>query len=74
MRKLSFNNLALIPIIPRWFFGRIKRADAEKNILQEGNKSGTFLIRESEGRPGHYSLSVRNGNSVIHYSIKDNQG
>ena len=54
----------------RWFFGRIKRADAEKKLLQSGNQSGTYLIRESESMPGQYSLSVRDGDSVKHYRIR----
>ena len=54
----------------RWFFGRIKRADAEKKLLQVGNQSGTYLIRESESMPGQYSLSVRDGDSVKHYRIR----
>ncbi len=56
--------------VARWFFGRIKRADAEKKLLQIGNQSGTFLIRESESQPGNYSLSVRDGDSVKHYRIR----
>ncbi len=54
----------------RWFFGRIKRADAEKKLLQGGNQTGTFLIRESESQPGNYSLSVRDGDTVKHYRIR----
>ena len=53
-----------------WFFGRIKRADAEKKLLGVGNQAGTFLIRESESQPGNYSLSVRDGDTVKHYRIR----
>nr|AAT67598.1 Src tyrosine kinase 3 [Suberites domuncula] len=53
-----------------WFFGKIKRADAEKKLLQTGNQTGTYLIRESESQPGNYSLSVRDGDSVKHYRIR----
>ena len=53
-----------------WFFGRIKRADAEKKLLMQGNVTGTFLVRESESQPGNYSLSVREGDSVKHYRIR----
>ena len=53
----------------RWFFGRIRRFDAEKKLLQVGIQSGTYLIRESESRPGQYSLSVRDGLEVKHYRI-----
>lgn len=59
-----------------WFFGKIKRADAEKKLLSPGSPSGTFLIRDSETMPGNYSLSIRDGESVRHYRIRklDNGG
>ena len=53
-----------------WFFGKIKRADAEKKLLTPGSPSGTFLIRDSETMPGNYSLSIRDGDSVRHYRIR----
>ena len=34
------------------------------------NKVGSFLIRESESKPGDYSLSVRDHDSVKHYRIR----
>jgi fyn-related kinase len=57
-----------------WFFGKIKRSDAEKKLLQVGNQSGTYLIRESESQPGNYSLSVRDGETVKHYRIRKIDG
>ncbi|XP_040286969.1 tyrosine-protein kinase FRK [Bufo bufo] len=59
-----------------WFFRDIKRLDAEKQILQQDNKAGAFLIRESETQNGKYSLSVYDGISVKHYRIRtlDNGG
>lgn len=41
----------------RWFFGAIKRADAEKQLLYSENQTGAFLIRESESQKGDFSLS-----------------
>lgn len=41
----------------RWFFGPIKRADAERQLSYPGNQEGAFLIRESESLKGEYSLS-----------------
>lgn len=41
----------------RWFFGPIKRADAERQLSYPGNEAGAFLIRESESLKGEYSLS-----------------
>jgi len=52
-----------------WFHGRIKRTDAEKILLLNGHH-GSFLIRESESKPGDYSLSVKEGDGVKHYHIR----
>jgi len=57
-----------------WYFGMIKRVDSEA-FLKQG-LPGTFLVRESETRPGTWSLSVRaendpNGNpSMKHFCIR----
>lgn len=67
---------SLIFVFISWFFGKIKRADAEKKLLAPGSPSGTYLIRDSETMPGNYSLSIRDGDSVRHYRIRklDNGG
>ena len=41
----------------RWYFGKIKRAEAEKKLLQSENDHGAFLIRDSESRRNDFSLS-----------------
>ena len=43
----------------RWYFGKIKRIEAEKILLQPGNESGAFLIRDSESRRNDFSLSSK---------------
>jgi fyn-related kinase len=53
-----------------WYFGRIKRAEAEKKLLAAANEHGAYLIRDSESRRNDYSLSVRDGKSVKHYRIR----
>ena len=55
-----------------WFFGQIKRADAEKRLMMRGLPNGTFLIRKAETAPtgGNLSLSIRDGESVRHYRIR----
>ncbi|XP_041043965.1 tyrosine-protein kinase SRK2 [Carcharodon carcharias] len=53
-----------------WFFGRIKRLDAEKQLLLAGNGNGSFIIRKSESTFGDFSLSVRDEDSVKHYKIR----
>ncbi|RXM36201.1 Tyrosine-protein kinase FRK [Acipenser ruthenus] len=53
-----------------WYFGGIKRADAEKALLSPGNETGAFLIRESETQKGDYSLSILDNSIVKHYKIR----
>ncbi|NXN93008.1 FRK kinase, partial [Rhinopomastus cyanomelas] len=53
-----------------WYFGSVKRADAERQLSHPGNQAGAFLIRESESLQGEYSLSVWDGASVKHYRIR----
>ncbi|KAM3674798.1 tyrosine-protein kinase Fyn isoform X1 [Ammospiza nelsoni] len=64
-----------------WYFGKLGRKDAERQLLSFGNPRGTFLIRESETTKGAYSLSIRDwddmkGDHVKHYKIRklDNGG
>lgn len=54
----------------RWYFGKIKRAEAEKKLLMPENDHGAFLIRDSESRRNDFSLSVRDGDTVKHYRIR----
>ncbi|XP_067840569.1 tyrosine-protein kinase Blk-like isoform X2 [Heptranchias perlo] len=65
--------------VEKWFFREISRKDAERQLLAAGNKSGTFLIRESETNKGAFSLSVRDcdskyGEIVKHYKIRTIDG
>ncbi|NWW95165.1 SLAP2 protein, partial [Rhynochetos jubatus] len=58
----------------RWLYEGVSRQKAEELLLQPGNRSGSFLIRESQTRQGCYSLSVRRGergswDAVTHYRI-----
>ena len=60
--------------IHSWFFGDIKRQEAERFLSQPGNSHGSFLIRRSDNRAGAaqnlYALSIRDGDLVRHYRIK----
>lgn len=38
-------------------------------ILDKG-KNGSFLVRESQGEPGHLALSVRTDDKVTHVKIR----
>lgn len=53
-----------------WFFGKIKRVEAERKLLSSDNEHGSFLIRDSESRRDDYSLSVRDGDTVKHYRVR----
>lgn len=41
----------------RWYHGHLSGRDAEK-LLTEKGKSGSFLVRESQSKPGDFVLSV----------------
>ncbi|XP_061297718.1 src-like-adapter 2 [Pezoporus flaviventris] len=58
----------------RWLYEGISRQKAEELLLRPGNRSGSFLIRESQTRRGCFSLSVRRCErgcwaAVTHYRI-----
>ncbi|XP_051941342.1 tyrosine-protein kinase fyna isoform X2 [Hippocampus zosterae] len=58
-----------------WYFGKLGRKDAERQLLSNSNARGTFLIRESETTKGAYSLSIQDwddikGDHVKHYKIR----
>ncbi len=44
--------------------------EAEKKLLLQQNEHGAYLIRDSESRRNDYSLSVRDGDTVKHYRIR----
>ncbi|XP_031717622.1 tyrosine-protein kinase fynb isoform X1 [Anarrhichthys ocellatus] len=58
-----------------WYFGKLGRKDAERQLQSTGNPRGTYLIRESETTKGAFSLSIRDwddvkGDHVKHYKIR----
>lgn len=53
-----------------WYFGKLRRIDADKKLLMPENEHGAFIIRDSESREKDFSLSVRDGNCVKHYRIR----
>lgn len=52
-----------------WFHGNLSGKEAEKLILERG-KSGSFLVRESQSKPGDFVLSVRTDDKVTHVMIR----
>ncbi|KAL1116532.1 hypothetical protein AAG570_005004, partial [Ranatra chinensis] len=53
----------------RWFHGHLSGKEAEKLILDKG-KNGSFLVRESQSKPGDYVISVRTDDKVTHVMIR----
>jgi len=53
----------------RWFHGHLSGKEAERLILDKG-KNGSFLVRESQSKPGEYVLSVRTDDRVTHVMIR----
>uniref|UniRef100_A0A7N6AFE5 protein-tyrosine-phosphatase n=1 Tax=Anabas testudineus TaxID=64144 RepID=A0A7N6AFE5_ANATE len=45
------------PTSERWYHGHLSGRDAEK-LLTEKGKAGSFLVRESQSKPGDFVLSV----------------
>ncbi|KAJ7413048.1 ras GTPase-activating protein 1-like protein [Pitangus sulphuratus] len=52
----------------RWYHGKLDRAIAEERLWQAG-KPGSYLIRESDRRPGSFVLSFLSKTSVNHFRI-----
>ncbi|CAL4070849.1 unnamed protein product, partial [Meganyctiphanes norvegica] len=57
-----------------WFFGNIKRNEANRCLMLPANETGSFLVRDSmapikTGEPTPYSLSVRFGANIKTYRI-----
>ncbi|XP_018912319.1 tyrosine-protein phosphatase non-receptor type 11 isoform X2 [Bemisia tabaci] len=60
--------------LAQWFHGHLSGKEAEQLILDKG-KNGSFLVRESQSKPGDYVLCVRTDDKVTHVMIrcKDNR-
>ncbi|XP_033929610.1 ras GTPase-activating protein 1-like isoform X2 [Melopsittacus undulatus] len=56
------------PPTNQWYHGKLDRAIAEERLRQAG-KPGSYLIRESDRRPGSFVLSFLNKTDVNHFRI-----
>ncbi|XP_059396727.1 tyrosine-protein kinase SRK3-like [Carassius carassius] len=54
----------------RWYYGNINRQKAEKLLLSQQNKTGSFLVRISESHSDEYTISARSENNVFHFRIQ----
>lgn len=50
-----------------WYWGRLSRAEAVS--LLQGQRHGTFLVRDSGTIPGDFVLSVSESSRVSHYIV-----
>ncbi|XP_074096980.1 tyrosine-protein phosphatase non-receptor type 11 isoform X2 [Cotesia typhae] len=57
------------PTTERWFHGHLSAKEAERLMLERG-KNGSFLVRESQSKPGDFVLSVRTDDRVTHVMIR----
>ncbi|KAM6232425.1 ras GTPase-activating protein 1-like isoform 2-T2 [Porphyrio hochstetteri] len=56
------------PPANQWYHGKLDRAIAEERLWQAG-KPGSYLIRESDRRPGSFVLSFLSKTNVNHFRI-----
>ena len=61
------------PTTERWFHGHISSKEAETVMLDKG-KNGSFLVRESQSKPGDFVLTVRIDESATHVKIRYTDG
>lgn len=61
------------PTPERWFHGHISGKEAEKCLMDKG-KNFSYLVRESQSKPGDYVLSVRTEDKVTHVMIRCQEG
>ncbi|KAK4816689.1 hypothetical protein QYF61_020397 [Mycteria americana] len=55
-------------MLGRWYHGKLDRTIAEERLRQAG-KPGSYLIRESDRRPGSFVLSFLSKTNVNHFRI-----
>ncbi|XP_040565040.1 tyrosine-protein phosphatase non-receptor type 11 [Lepeophtheirus salmonis] len=62
------------PTTERWFHGNLLGKEAEQVLMGKG-KNGSFLVRESQSKPGEFVVSARSENKVTHVMIlhRDNK-
>ena len=60
------------PVVAPWFHGTLARASA-MDLMRE-RPTGAFLIRFSESKPTHFSLTYMHGNGRVRNSLLTNAG
>ncbi|CAG2102564.1 unnamed protein product, partial [Medioppia subpectinata] len=67
--ELKFPLNSSDPTSERWFHGPLSGKEAERLVLEKG-KNGSFLVRESQSKPGDYVLTVRTDDKVTHVMVR----
>ncbi|XP_006811921.1 tyrosine-protein phosphatase non-receptor type 11-like, partial [Saccoglossus kowalevskii] len=67
--KLLYPLNSADPTTERWFHGHISGKEAERCLMEKG-KNGSYLVRESQSKPGDFVLSVRCEERVTHIMIR----
>ncbi|EEB13509.1 Ras GTPase-activating protein, putative [Pediculus humanus corporis] len=55
-------------LFPRWYHGRLDRYTSEQRLTQ-ASRQGSYLIRESDRKPGSYVLSFLGKTGINHFRI-----
>ena len=66
---LTLTKSEVFTFLFRWFHGHITGKEAEKYLTVKG-KNGSYLVRESQSKPGDFVLSVRTDDKVTHVMIR----
>jgi hypothetical protein len=59
----------ILSILSRWYHGRLDRNVAEDR-LRQANQLGSYLIRESDRKPGSYVLSFYGKTGINHFRLE----
>eukprot|EP00040_Diaphanoeca_grandis_P026963 m.152161 g.152161 ORF g.152161 m.152161 type:complete len:818 (+) comp30795_c4_seq2:283-2736(+) len=65
----GFDDVEEDTYIPMWYHGRIGRTAAEVMLGSPQTPQGGFLIRDSDSSNVHLTMSIRNGNKVVHCRV-----
>jgi len=64
--QFSVNIVCLLSVLCRWYHGRLDRNVAEDR-LRQAKHLGSYLIRESDRKPGSYVLSFFGQKGMNHF-------
>ncbi|XP_032236419.1 tyrosine-protein phosphatase non-receptor type 11 [Nematostella vectensis] len=68
--EMKFPLNSMDPTTERWFHGHMSSKEGETVLLDKG-KNGSFLVRESQSKPGDYVLTARCDDRITHVMIRN---